>query len=379
MGPNHLDLDQPSGVRLVPSPHGRALDVSSLPPGRADSTATTDGGAMPRALRWQTTGMQTIEARILLDSAGSDGVILFGSYQGPRVSVTTCRAVMVSMQTRVPGLTDPVWQGVVTAPGVLSPCRWTDLAVSIDRATQQIYVWVDGMPQEMYSIQNQVQTTDYVDDSIAPFSIGGGAWDSRKGTFRIDEVRISDTLVFGRGIPMQPEFAIDIPLLDAGIRQNGSSDSVAVDTTSTTFSVGSVVGATGRWWAKAFVPKSLMGRRILFANLSAWSAQSPEVTRKFQVHRVLASWELGQAGFGIEGNGAVDPVAATPAWLMAPSTGGISGDFSGLLQGWVDDSTSNHGFLLESADESDPAVTINGSRVAGVPKSWVPVLKVYYK
>jgi len=389
LGANHLDLTLPSSAILVPSPHGKALEVSTLPPNDpAATTATTAAGAMPTALQWETTGMQTIEMRFQLDTLPSDGFILLGSYLGPRITLTADRAIQVAMQSVIAGGTTQ-WQGITTLPAVIPVGRWVDIAVSIDQSQEEIFVWVDGTPQEIFSFGTEVQAPDYVNDTQAPFSVGGGSWDSRVGAFQVDEVRISDTLVYGAGLPLQPSFSTTIGspgAVGAGITFPPAGQG-EVDSASPSALVGSSTGSTavGRYLWKPSIPAALLGRQIVSATLTLWDASNPTGSQEFAVHRILKAWTPSTlASLPISGSVALDDqwvqsYPVTCGWVLSGSRGGIPFDITSLVQAWVSDTASNQGILLRAYDESAPGILVATSRSDTTAMNRRPSISVYYR
>jgi hypothetical protein len=386
-GPNHLDLTLPVGAGLVSSPHGKALDaLTLLPNSPVATTATTTDGSLPIALQWGATGMQTIEMRFKVDSAPTLGYVLLGSYVGPQVGLSTGRAIVVSVQCSVDSKTQ--WQNIVTLPGVVPLGRWVNLAVSIDRSREQIYVWIDGAPMETFSYGAVIAAPNYVNSTIPPFCVGGASWDARVGAFQVDEVRISDTLVYGYGSPLQPDFVVNMGgngAVDAGVSFPASGMG-SQDSTSAQVLVGALgSGNVGRYLWRASIPPELAGRSIIYAELRPWSAAAPSASKEFQVHQILQSWAAGSLGSSpIAGSGALDDhwVQASPAsygMLQAPSRGGVLFDVTPLVQSWVSDTASNHGILLRAFDESAPGVEMATTKSDTLSLNRRPSIIVYYR
>ena len=386
LGPNHLDLTLPSPAKLVPSPHGKALEISTLPPNNpAATTATTAIGAMPTALQWESSGMQTIEMRFKLDTLPSDGFILLGSYLGPRITLTADRAVQVAMQSLTPDGTVQ-WQGITTLPTVIPVGQWVDIAVSITQSQEEIYIWINGTPQEIFSFGTEVQAPNYLNDTQAPFSVGGGSWDSRVGAFQVDEVRISDTLVYGPGLQLQPEFSTTIGSLgatDAGIAFPPAGQGT-LDSTSPSVLVGSNTGTTavGRYLWKPSIPATLQGHQIVFATLMLWDASNPAASQEFAVHRVLKAWtpsSLASLPLGSQDGQWVQSSPVTCGWALSGSRGGIPFDITSLVQAWVSDTASNQGILLRAYDETATGIQVATSRSDTTALNRRPSISVYYR
>lgn len=358
------DLWLPPSGRLQSSPHGKALVARSL---SANKPAMTFGDSLPASLRWARTGMETMEMRVKLDSFSLGGYVLMGSYVGPNVGVTGSGAIGIYNQVVTTG--GNAWYGVVSEPNVLPVGRWMDIAVAMDRAHFDVYLWLDGQPVPLYPYV-KAEGSDWVIDSLYSFDVAGGDWDARIGPFQVDEVRLSDTLVFGQGLRTQPVFIKAVSLASAGIT------SQSVCTTCTTFSMGSIAeSSSGILLLKPEVPKIMEGNRVVHASLVVLAAPTT-VSQNVFAHRLLkplseiaAKQGLPLAGVDYE----EQPFAQ--GTQQAQSTGGIPIDVSLATQEWLDHPDAIKGILLKTADGSTTPISVYTS----ASTSKAPTLELHYR
>lgn len=358
------DLWLPDSARLQASPHGKALVAKSL---AGFEPAMTYDDSLPSALRWNRTGMETMEMRVKLDSASLGGYLLMGSYTGPNVGVTGSGGIGVYNQVTTTGAN--AWYGVVSEPNVLPVGRWMDIAVAMDRAHREIYLWLDGIPVSLYPYV-KADGLDWVIDSIYSFDVGGGSWDARIGAFKVDEVRISDTLVFGRGLPTQPVFITTVGLVTTGRTGSTSCSSC------TNFSMEATTTANGGFLLlKPDVPMTLEGKGAVHATLTLRAAPSG-VSQNVHAHRLLkpASEIAAQQGPPVAG---VDYEASPFAQgtQQTQSSGGIQIDVSLAVQKWLDHPDAIKGFLLKTADGSTAPISVYTS----ASTANAPVLEIHYR
>lgn len=358
------DLLLPSSGRLQSSPHGMALIAKSL---SGNDPATTMGDGLPASLRWSRTGMETLEMRVKLDSFSLGGYILMGSYVGPIVGVTGSGAIGIYNQ--VTTLAADAWYGVVSEPNILPVGRWMDIAVAMDRAHKDIYLWMDGQPIPLYPYV-EADGLDWVIDSSYSFHVAGGDWDARVGPFQVDEVRISDTLVFGRGLRTQPVFIKTVGLASAGITNKSAC------TTCESFPMGSSDGSnSGLLLLKPDLPLFLEGNRAVHASLTVLAAPT-NVSQNVFAHRLLKPLSEIAAKQGVPVPGVdyeVRPFAQ--GTQQAQSTGGIQIDVSLAAQEWLDHPDAINGILLKTADGSATPISVYTS----ASTANAPTLEVHFR
>ena len=337
LSPNGNDLTISGAARFVASPHGNAFEQSTGKP-------LVVGTSLPSSLRWSRTGSMTYEMRLRLDSLPLTGMVLMGSYGGPRIWVTAFGQVVVeNLMSHEAGQSV---LSVVTEVGKIPVGKWIDLAVSVDGRSSQVYVWVDEQAQSLFMREEWPTGAALALDPSGPLCVGGASWDERPSHFQIDEVRISDTLVFGKGPELQSSFEVTVEGTSIG-------EGLALSTNSLTFSVcpgcaqvriGLDSAGTGEGYYawNVQVPKAVAGKRIVSAILCAWSSGGwVPATKRYSAHSILEPWISGSSASGwFDPSGRiltsrVDPAAFSVAPLNAGSSGGLIFDISGMMQVWA--------------------------------------------
>lgn len=372
---NHLHYE---GVpELVPSPHGKAFAQSS-----GIAATVPSSGQLAPSLRWTKTGTMTWEIRFRMDSIPLAGMVVLGSQSGIRLWVTGSRQIVVESPVEESGGT--VMGSVVSPIGAVPVGRWTDIAISVDGPARQVYAWIDETAQPMFVRTSWTPGNPLSLSNSGEFGIGGAAWDPRRSFFQLDEARISDTLVFGAGLPIQNTSTLSV-------MGSVSSESIQVfDVPGQSACVNCakiVVGldkASGRVGAYAWqptLPSELQGKRILSALLILWSATSPILERRdYFVHPILSSWNgtTGSSVWEARSGGRFGSMIGIPpqggSLLVPGSSGGLVFEISHLVQAWVDNPSSNHGFLVRAADES-----LAGTGFVGAGAAQSPSLVLRYR
>ena len=380
------DLTSQDPFALAQSPHGNALALA------ADFPAIVDrSGVLVPSLRWDRSGSMTYEMRLRLDSIPLQGMILMGSYAGITVWATTGGQVAVTEQLRQT-TGDTIWSTLVTEVGKVPVGRWFDLAVSVDGADGQIYVWIDEAALAVYARSDWPSNATMCANPKGDFGIGGYPEDLRPSYFHIDDARISDTLGYGRGYSRLPSIGLDIESkVSEAVELLGGPQGNSACPTCTTVVIGldQTTGSDGYFAWRPSLPPSLLGSRIVSASITAWTSifGNVPVSHTYLLYPVLTSWSPSdpaatwfQPGtHNLNARVGSTPLAASP--LMAGSSGGLNFDVSGLVQGWVDDTTTNHGILLLANDPSTAGDLFAG---AGTPQSDAPnhrvlILSVRYR
>ena len=380
------DLTAQAIPSLVPSPQGKALVFASSFPAIVDR-----GGVLAPSLRWDPTGSMTYEMRLRLDSIPLQGMILMGSYAGITVWATTGGQVAVTEQLSTPAV-NTMWSALVTDVGKIPVGRWFDLAVSVDGADGQIYVWIDEVAQPVYARNDWPSNATLYASSKGDFGIGGYPEDLRPSYFQIDDARISDTLVYGRGFTRLPSIGLDIEgSTSEAVEILGGPQGNSTCPTCTTVLIGldQTTGSDGYFAWKPSIPPSLLGSRIVSASITAWTSifGNVPVSHTYLLYPLLASWSPSdpaatwfQPGTrSLNARVGSTPLAGSP--LIAGSSGGLNFDVSGLVQGWVDDTTTNHGILLRANDPSTTGDLFSGAGTSqsGAPSRRVLTLSVRYR
>jgi len=357
------DLVAPSGTRIQRTPHGNGLYSGSL---QGNRPVSTPGSILPAALRWTKTGMQTWEMRVKLEKEALEGFIFLGSYVGPEIGMNGSRAIGIYQQAKTTGAN--AWFGVVSEPGVIPIGRWVDLAVAIDQARNDFYFWIDGRPVQLYPAYD-VTSLGMVSDTTRPFNVGGANWDARVGSFLLDEVRISDTLVFGQGLPTQPAIVHKFNPATIGVTTSGPC------TDCQTFSIGAPGPNSGYLILQPNIPTALKGKHSVSGRMMIWSAEQP-ANQRFYAYRLLKPAETVAkvrpapvAGVDYEA------VPLTVGVAQAGSTGGISFDASLATDAWLEQPESAYGLLVKATDETaGPFLVYTSSDPIGPP--W---LEIHYR
>lgn len=357
---------------LRPSPHGRALDGGAL---REGQIATTLGSSIPPQLRWSATGQQTIEIRFFLEALPPSGVTLLGTKHGPQILVSPLGALSVVQQVVPMGQSLAAWAVFTSFPGKIPLGRWVDLVVSIDESDAQIYAWVGETSLDLFVERSGGGVSSLVAGSSGSFSVGGLQDDWRPGRYRIDEIRVSDTLVFGRGNPIQPIFDAQFQsgVQMGGIERKAGSTDLCTDCSEVfvgTDPNGSERGAYLRWE----IPGQLRRARIVVANLVVWAEVAEN--RSFGVYPLKTAWSSSVVDAAGNWNlDALDASAHTVGPLFSGSTGGICANITDLVQRWIDDPKSNNGIVIRANQLDRPGVN-----VATSGGSWnTPVLFISYR
>ncbi len=358
---NHLSV--PDGIRLQPSPHGSALLARSL---RANAPAST-ASPLPATLRWSRTGTQTTELRVKLDSFSFDGYLLTSSYIGPRIGVSSSGGIGIYHQIQT--ATGNAWFGFISKPNMLPVDRWLDISVGLDQARGEFYLWLDGRPVQLYP-NADTENMGLVVDSTSPLYVGGGPWDARIGPVQIDEISISDTLVFGRGPGTLSVFTGVYGTRSFGVTANSSCGACA------TFPIGSTPASnSGYLVLHPQIPQLRQGNEVVQARIFVWATDASE-NRVYQMHRMLIS----PTEFAAKKSPPVAGVdfEALPfcrGTLQANSRGGIPFDVSLAATEWFADPQSAKGVLIMAADGSAPPISVYTSADGTSP----PELDIQYR
>lgn len=360
---NGSDLILPEGARLQPSPHGRALVARSLPINSPAGTATP----LPAMLRWPRTGMQTTELRVKLDSFSLDGYLLTSSYIGPRIGVSSSGGIGIYHQVKTKEGNQ--WFGFVTKPNVVPVDRWLNISVGLDQARSEFHLWLDGKPVPLFP-NSDTEILGLVVDSTSPFYVGGGPWDARIGPVQIDEIRISDTLVFGQGLRTQSVIAKGFELRSSGIAAN------SICATCSTFPIGSDPAAgSGYLVLQPQIPPTHKGKEVIQGRLTVWATDASR-NRLFQMHRLrISQAELAARTTPLVAGVDFESTPFSRGTLQANSRGGIVSDISLIAMEWFADPESAKGILIKAADATGSPVSVYTSADEISP----PKLEIQYR
>ncbi len=355
---NHYDLQFPSGISLIASPHGKALDQKSGIPGKV-----VTGDSLAPKLHLNRTGWITFELRLRMDSIPLAGMCVMGAANGTGIWITTSRQIVVDHLIAPPGQS-PLWGEVVTEAAKAPIGKWFNLAVSVNASENQIFVWLDELAQPVFERMDWPSNATLQDGSKGNFEVGGADWDGRSSYFQLDEMRISDTLVFGDGYQKLTSTEVDQPSASVGegvvLLKGTGSGTTCPTCTFVRLGLDPESKLVGAYAWKPILPAQVIGKRIVSAMLVGWdtTSQPVEQTQMYQLQRILSfwspndnysSWTSQNPG---SWNSKVEPKPFAVSPLKAGSRGGLIFDVTGLVQNWVDDTTTNHGVLIRAVEES---------------------------
>jgi len=301
-------------------------------------------------------------------------MVLLGSETSVRIWVMPSRQLVVESQIYDEGDEYSRWGAVATLGEKVPVGEWVDLAVSLDWDVDEIYVWIDEHAVATYTRSDWNMRSWLVNDSVGAFCVGGASWDRRSSHFQLDEVRISDTLIFGKGLPI--EFSETETVLSESLSEGvviiADADSALVcqDCSSVLLGRDAVSGRVGVYAWKPRIPPSILGKRIVSAALVVFdtAASVVDVTTDYRLFRVEENWSSEDDAIEWIRDGEWTrrvsgiPVAMSPR--NAGSSGGLIFEITNLVQSWVDDPIQNHGVLLRAVDETASGISFFG---AGVP------------
>ncbi len=148
------------------------------------------------------TGKVTYEARIYLDQYPA------GSFMEASSVISLNRDLNLQINsdgslqiwTRKLDLTATAYDYIpVSAPGVIPLKRWVDVAVALDQGAHQCYGYVDEKP---VSLSVGFVNADPFEVLKSRLFVGNDSLNSQQFIGKIDELRISTSLVLGAGLPL---------------------------------------------------------------------------------------------------------------------------------------------------------------------------------
>jgi hypothetical protein len=197
LGPDGFSLSNANNFALTASPYDSAIVFNG--PGQYLSTANsvllTVGG----------TGEITYEARIYLDqyspSSNFNGEFsLVGMYEGLKMQIDTAGRLQAAAQ-KLDSSGTGYWYPPSSDPGVVPLHRWVDVAVALDQTTGEAYGYIDGVPIQLHGDSTN---TDLWRVSTSILTVGEDSRDNQQFTGKIDEIRVSNNLVLGKGLTLKP-------------------------------------------------------------------------------------------------------------------------------------------------------------------------------
>lgn len=143
------------------------------------------------ALTHQAKGRIAYEVRVYLDSfppatTYNKAEVVMGFYSGMRLAITSRGQLMAGGQRGTGGAWK--WYGPRTADRAVPLKRWVTLTVGTDDAKGELYAWIDGVPQPMWS-PVEVLGTD-IRQGSGTFALGADAVDGQTFTGKIEWARV---------------------------------------------------------------------------------------------------------------------------------------------------------------------------------------------
>ncbi len=208
--PDAFNLSNANNFALTPSP----FDSASVFTGSASLAKSYLTYAHNNALTMAGTGQITYEARVYLTAgqsgAGAGGGWLMGTYDGVNLCLGSDGHFEAAGQKVRNGT--GYWVSERSVPGIVPQNRWVNLAVAFDQSTGQAYGYIDGTPVQLYSTGTTNPITDPFRISTGNFFVGNDGQDAAfQFSGKIDEIRVSNSLVLGAGLPLLPSSAVANP------------------------------------------------------------------------------------------------------------------------------------------------------------------------
>lgn len=274
----------------------------------------------------------------------------------------------------------------VTKPGMVPIRKWTEIVVSVDRSRDAIYAWIDGVAQNLTCYGSVSPEYRISQDIRPPFGVGTLAGDPRRAPLRLESIRMSDTLVLGRGYP---PVASNVLILRGEALTSDSilewKDGVfqqVVDGNSMLIGRNGSHLEGGYFW-KPDIPPGVLGREIVCAMLQIYDTQDG-VEGAFDAHEVFVDWTA--PGWGVpaaplagwlDGRHASADITVR-GWEAEGGSGVVHFEITSLFQKWASDPLTNHGILIRQA----PGIRDQGRRFVGRASKdsrWKPALYLYYR
>lgn len=239
--------------------------------------------------------------------------------------------------------------------------EWVDLAVSIDESKSELYAWMNGASLPLYAAQGWIGRTGIYTGFDDTFEVGTSRWYSAKGWISVDELRISDTLVYGVGkaVQLPQELFASLgtdgsKLLALEFADSGEQPRKPMETAF--IGLDSVNGSVHRLAVRPTVPSELVGKELIAAWLEGWDTANISLgSLRLHVCSLNQDW----SDQGVVSDWAKDPQEGTQSGASGCTNGrivdGDAGffriDVTDLIQMWNSKSEPNYGFLLRAVDE----------------------------
>jgi hypothetical protein len=191
-GGNHLPA--PSQATQSSSPYGKAVTYNG-------SKSVITGNA---PLTLADHAVLTYEARIWLDeypsaSLWNGGASVMGQYAGLKMLIDNRGRIQAAAQSG--NGSSWQWYPPVSDTGVVPLKRWVNVAIAAVRDSSLLYVYIDGVPKQTWVNYAKGAVLRPNPLSSYPFNVGNDGQDPQPFPGRIEEIRISNGLVLGAGLP----------------------------------------------------------------------------------------------------------------------------------------------------------------------------------
>jgi hypothetical protein len=127
---------------------------------------------------------------------------LVGLYAGIALQILSDGSINLKAQ-KLNG-TSAFWYDTLTTSAAVVPLnQWVDVGLAVDTTVspKQVYAYVNGTPVRLYGTASNNSFRIY----SAPFTVGGDSMDGQPFKGQIEEVRVSNALVLGAGLPILPK------------------------------------------------------------------------------------------------------------------------------------------------------------------------------
>jgi hypothetical protein len=338
---NGIPLQGYGAIPLAASPFGKSAVFNGS---SYLSTAEVEAGLSGKDGRYL-----TVEARVRLTQYPSplnqdSAATVLGTSKGYNLLVRSNGSLAIQMSV----IDTTIWP--ITAAWSLSGAvplnRWVNLAVSVDKQKLQAYAFIDGVPIPLYNRQGHIPN---MPDPTVPLYVGGFPGMNRPFVGEIDELRVSDTLVFGEGpalarLDTAPAFARAqfIAVADAGLSapvpgnadNNGLSDlnsGADVHFSVGAYDMASAYRGVVRFTLPAGTSPGEISRAVIRMRVHSWVEKSVSGVVRIDAHRILKDWKEGTGrGTGYFNSAVFDGVTARERYWTSGGTSGWSQNLIGL-------------------------------------------------
>lgn len=166
--------------------------------------------AIDSSLTHRANGRIVYEVRVYLDkypptTTYNKAEVVMGFYAGMRIAITSRGQLMAGGQR---GSVDSwKWYGPRTADRAVPLKRWVTLTVGTDDAKGELYAWIDGVPQAMWSPVAVVGTD--IRQGSGTFALGADAVDGQTFTGKIEWARVLSKFPYAPGAAPGVDATID--------------------------------------------------------------------------------------------------------------------------------------------------------------------------